>query len=108
MTHSAAEQKNGLTAISAIVVSAMKKSLVHLIRRVKVGAVRGREAHVGEHVGLGLVEERRELGQLGRNWSAMRRHCARAASAWFWAKAVAMKAGTMRRRSFRHAPARCA
>ncbi|MGY3619325.1 hypothetical protein ACVJGD_005521 [Bradyrhizobium sp. USDA 10063] len=34
MARSATEQKNGLAAISAIVVSAMKKSLVHLIRRV--------------------------------------------------------------------------
>jgi hypothetical protein len=32
MARGAAEQKNGRTAISAIVVSVMKKSLVHLIR----------------------------------------------------------------------------
>jgi hypothetical protein len=43
MAHRAAEQKSGLTAISAIVVSAMKKSLVHLIRRPQVFPVLGRE-----------------------------------------------------------------
>ncbi|MCS3453774.1 hypothetical protein M2222_009331 [Bradyrhizobium elkanii] len=43
MARSAAEQKNGLTAISVIVVSAMKKSLVHLIRRPLVFPVLGRE-----------------------------------------------------------------
>ena len=32
MARSATEQKNGLTAISAIVALAMKKSLIHLIR----------------------------------------------------------------------------
>ena len=53
-------------AISAIVISVMKKSLVHLIRRVQLGPVRGREAHVGQHVGLGLIEERRELRQFYR------------------------------------------
>lgn len=52
MTRSATEQKNGLS-VSAIVVSVLKKSLVHLIRRMQVGAVLSREAHVGEHVGLG-------------------------------------------------------
>ena len=43
MARSAAEQKNGLTAISAIVVSARKKSLVHLIRRAQVIPMLGRE-----------------------------------------------------------------
>nr|WP_165421559.1 MULTISPECIES: hypothetical protein [unclassified Bradyrhizobium] len=41
MARSAAEQKNGLTAIPAILVSAMKKSLVHLIRRPQVVPVLG-------------------------------------------------------------------
>ena len=33
--------------------------------RVQLGPVRRGEAHVGEHVGLGLVHEGGELGQLG-------------------------------------------
>ena len=33
--------------------------------RVQLGAVLGREGHVGEHVGLGLVHEGGELGHLG-------------------------------------------
>lgn len=65
MARSAAEQKNGLTAISAVVVSAPKKSLVHLIRGVQLGAVLRRERHIGQHIGLGLVEEAGKLGQLG-------------------------------------------
>src|SRR5438270_5921511 len=48
MARSAAEQKNGPTAISAIVASAMKKSLVHLIRRPQVFPVLGREVVEGE------------------------------------------------------------
>ncbi|WP_247444823.1 hypothetical protein [Bradyrhizobium sp. 197] len=42
MARSATEQKNGLTAISAIAASAMKKSLVHLIRGPQVFPVLGR------------------------------------------------------------------
>jgi hypothetical protein len=34
------------------------------IGRVQLGAMGGREAHVGEHVGLGFVHQRGELGQL--------------------------------------------
>ncbi|MFK4380945.1 hypothetical protein ABIA40_000353 [Bradyrhizobium sp. USDA 223] len=64
MARSAAEQKNGLKAISAMVVPTMKKSLVHLIRGVQLGAVLRREGHVGQHIGLGLVEEAGELGWL--------------------------------------------
>jgi hypothetical protein len=30
----------------------------------QLGAVRRREAHIGQHVGLGVVEEGRELAQL--------------------------------------------
>src|ERR1700736_693002 len=56
-----------------------------------------REGHVGEHIGLRLVEEAGKFGQLGRSWSATFRHCAVAASASSWAKAVAMKAETTRR-----------
>src|SRR5580693_4598186 len=37
------------------------------------------------------------LGSFGRSWSATLRHCALAASALSWAKAVAMKAETTRR-----------
>lgn len=43
----------------------MKKSLVHLIRRVQLGPVLGREGHVGEYIGLRFVEEAGELGELG-------------------------------------------
>jgi hypothetical protein len=32
------------------------------VGRVQLGAVLGRERHVGEHVGLGLVQEGGELG----------------------------------------------
>jgi hypothetical protein len=35
------------------------------IGRVQLGAMCGREAHVGQHVGLRRVEEGGELGQLG-------------------------------------------
>src|ERR1700739_3714819 len=48
MARSAAEQRNGLTAISAIVVSAMRKSLVHLIRRVQMLPVLGRKVVEGK------------------------------------------------------------
>ena len=65
MARGAADQKNGLKAISAIVVLAMKNSLVHLIRRVQLGPVLRRERHIGQYIGLGLVEEAGELGQLG-------------------------------------------
>lgn len=68
MARSAAEQKNGPTGISAIVASAMKKSLVHLIRRVQLGALRGRKL-IGEHFGLGLIHESCNARQLGRSWS---------------------------------------
>ena len=43
----------------------MKKSLVHLIRGVQLGPMLRRERHVGEHIGLGLVEEAGQLRQLG-------------------------------------------
>jgi hypothetical protein len=35
------------------------------IGRVQFGPMRSGEAHVGQHVGLGLIEEDRELGQFG-------------------------------------------
>jgi hypothetical protein len=35
------------------------------IGAVQLGTVLGREGHVGEHVGFGLVQKRGELGQLG-------------------------------------------
>src|SRR6266568_4309489 len=44
----AAEQKNGRTAISAILVSVMKKSLVHLIRCGQMLPVLGREVVEGQ------------------------------------------------------------
>ena len=48
MARSAAEQKNGLTAISAVVVSATKKSLVHLIRRAQMVPMLGGEVVEGQ------------------------------------------------------------
>ena len=35
------------------------------VGRVQLGPVRGREAHIGQHVGLGLIQEDREVGQFG-------------------------------------------
>ena len=35
------------------------------VGRVQLGPMLGRERHVGEHIGLGLVEEAGKLGQLG-------------------------------------------
>jgi hypothetical protein len=67
------------------------------VDRVRLGAMLGREGHVGDHIGLGLVQEGGELWQLGAGWPATWRHCARAASASSWAKAVAMKEETTRR-----------
>lgn len=45
--------------------SVAKKSVVHLIRRVQLGAMLRRKGHVGEHIGLGLIEQASKLGQLG-------------------------------------------
>ena len=59
--------------------------------------MRGREAHVGEHVGLGLIQEHRKLGQFGAQLIGDAPPSARAASASSWANAVAMKAETTRR-----------
>ena len=42
-----------------------KNTLVHLIRRMQLGAVRGGEAHVSQHVMLGLVHQGGEPGRLG-------------------------------------------
>ena len=38
---------------------------LHRVGRVQLGSMLGWEGHIGEHIGLGLVEEGRELGQLG-------------------------------------------
>lgn len=35
------------------------------VGRVQVGSMLGQERHVGEHIGLGLVEEASKLEQLG-------------------------------------------
>jgi hypothetical protein len=67
------------------------------VGRVQLGAVLGREGHVGQDVGLGVVHYLASFGSLGRSWSAMRRHCRLAASASFCANAVPMKAETTRR-----------
>ncbi len=56
MARSAAEQKNGLTAISAVVVSAMKKSRVHLIRRAQVIPMLGRKVVEGQQ-GVAILDQ---------------------------------------------------
>jgi len=61
MARSAAEQKNGLTAISAVVVSATKKSLVHLIRRPQVIPMFGGEFVERKHC---VAIFRQALGRL--------------------------------------------
>ena len=61
-----------------------------------LGPMLRREGHIGEHA-VSASLRRPKLGQLGRSWSATRRHWAFAASASSWAKAVAMKADTPRR-----------
>jgi hypothetical protein len=48
--------------------------------RVQRGPMRRGAAQIGEHIGLGLIREERELAPLGRSRSAMR-DCVRAASA---------------------------
>jgi len=57
----------------------------------------GGKAHVGEHVGLGLVLKAESLGRLDLSCSAILRRRALAASVPYWAKAVAMNAATTRR-----------
>jgi hypothetical protein len=67
------------------------------VGRVRLDAMLG--GKVMQAITSVLASSRTEasFGSLGRSWSAMWRHCARAASASSWAKAVAMKAETMRR-----------
>ena len=66
--------------------------------RVQLGAVLGREAHVGQHVGLGLVHQGGELGDLGPELVGDAAPLGLGGcSASSWAKAVAMKAETTRR-----------
>ena len=71
--------------------------------------MRERKAHIGEHVGLGFVEQRSQLWHLGADLVGDQvsviandkrsrcRHCWLAALASFCAKAVAMKAEITRR-----------
>ncbi|MBB4264232.1 hypothetical protein GGD64_008305 [Bradyrhizobium sp. CIR3A] len=93
--------KNGRKAIAAIVVSAMKKSLVHLIRGVQLGAGRGSSCRRARR--LGVMHEGGELGHFGTeligDLAPLRLGCFGSS----WAKAVAMKAKTRRRP---HLPAR--
>ena len=77
--------------------TAARSRLVQRIRAVDLGAVLGREVHVGQHVGLGVIHQGGELGHPRAHWSATSRHCLRAASASSWAKAVPIQAETMRR-----------
>jgi hypothetical protein len=82
--------------------------LMSHILTITLGSMLGRERHVGEHLGLGLIQEVSELGQLGTEPSATFRHCARAALASS-GQTRGNKGGDERAaRSFRHAPARCA
>ena len=84
MAHSAAEQKNGLAAISAIVISVTKKSLVHLIRGSQVDPALGRK----------VIEYKQILATLTRQSTA--RACF---AAYFSTKAsIARSAAGPRRR----------
>ena len=58
--------------------------------------LRGRSCRRGHPASASSIRAA-SFGTLGRSWSATRRHCCRAASASFWAKAVATKAETTRR-----------
>jgi hypothetical protein len=58
------------------------------------------ESHVGQHVRLGGVHDRGELGHLGADLISDRAPLRAGGSAVSWAKAVAMKAETTRRPLF--------
>ena len=58
--------------------------------------MRGREFHIGQHVGFGLIHKRSQLWQPGAQLVGDLAHCALAAVASSWAKAVAMKAAAAR------------
>ena len=63
----------------------------------QLGAVLCREAHVGEHIGLGLVHQVGELGHLGPELIGDALPFCRGLLGIVLAKAVAMKAETTRR-----------
>jgi hypothetical protein len=50
------------------------------VGRVQLGPVRGREAHIGQHVGLGLIPEDGELGSFGAPPVGHAPHCVGAAT----------------------------
>jgi hypothetical protein len=61
-----------LTTSARRLISPLTRS--RALGQVDLGLVLLGKAHVGEHVLLGLVQHRRELGSVGRTWSAIWRH----------------------------------
>jgi hypothetical protein len=59
---------------------------------VQLGSMRDGEAHIGEHIGLGVVEQCCQLRHLGADLIRNVPPLLACSLASFWAKAVAMKA----------------